>query len=102
MIIIEKEFAPIIARELKSVIEGLDNPEDYVLSLQFDYRDNNTLFYLEKVEVIEFQDMLFKISQKNVGKWCRFFRENPKLDHSFIALPKINSKCIKGLNVEDI
>lgn len=31
-----------------------------------------------------------------------FFRENPKLDHSFIALPKINSKCIKGLNVEDI
>lgn len=65
MIIIENEFAPIIARELKSVIEGLDNPEDYVLSLQFDYRDNNTLFYFEKVEVIEFKDMLFKISQKN-------------------------------------
>lgn len=57
--------APSIGKQLKNIIEKLNNPDDYVLSLQLDYRDNNTLFYLEKVSVIEFQDTMLKITQRN-------------------------------------
>lgn len=57
--------APSIGRQLKNIIENIDNPDDYVLSLQLDYRDNNTLFFLEKISVIEFQDTMLKITQRN-------------------------------------
>lgn len=57
--------APPISGQLKEIIEKLENPDDYVLSLQLDYRDDNTLFYLSKVSVIEFQDTLLKITQRN-------------------------------------
>lgn len=75
MNVISYDFAPVIAKELEKVINGLDNPEDYVLSLQFDYRDSNTLFYLEKVDVIVFNDLLIKIIQTN-GSVAFFEYEN--------------------------
>ena len=39
--------SPSIGEEIKEIIEGLSEIENYVLSLQLDYKDTNTLFYLK-------------------------------------------------------
>lgn len=57
--------APDIGDELKKIIKNINNPEDYVLSLQLDYRDHNTLFFLEKITEIDFQRNMLKIVQNN-------------------------------------
>ena len=56
---------PKIGKELEKIISDLNKPDDYCLSLQLDYRDNNTLFFLDKVSQIEFKKDMLKIKQKN-------------------------------------
>ena len=41
--------APDITLSLKESLELLDNPNDFMLNLQLDYRENNTCIYLDKV-----------------------------------------------------
>lgn len=67
MIKIEIDYleAPDIGDELKKIIKNLKNPKDYVLSLQLNYRDHNTLFFLEKITEIEFKRNMLKIVQNN-------------------------------------
>lgn len=79
--------APTIAKQLKHIIENLDNPDDYVLSLQLDYRENNTLFYLKKVSVIEFQETMLKITQRNNS--VAFFDYNNILEYCIINASEV-------------
>ena len=57
--------APDIALKIKDTINKLDSPDDYVLSLQLDYRDSNTLFYLKKIRSITFDKLWVEIEQEN-------------------------------------
>ena len=57
--------APKIAHKIKDNIEALNNVENYVLSLQLDYRDNNTLFYFKKVTKLNFAKEWLEIVQSN-------------------------------------
>lgn len=56
--------APPIGEEIKNIIEGLSDVNNFVLSLQLDYRDNNTIFYLNRVQLIEFKTDMLHISQE--------------------------------------
>ena len=57
--------APDIVHEIKKIIKELEHPEDYCLTLQLDYRDHNTIFYLNDVTAITFARDWLKIKQKN-------------------------------------
>ena len=57
--------APKIGFKIKEIIESITDINNYVLSLQFDYRDHNTLFYFDKVTDITFSKELLSIKQKN-------------------------------------
>ena len=54
-----------IGYQIKEKLEGITELENYVLSLQLDYRENNTLFYLEKINEIIFEKDMLIINQKN-------------------------------------
>ena len=54
-----------IGEELKKIITNLENPKDYVLSLQLDYRDANSIFNLDQLDKINFTDDLMEIIYKN-------------------------------------
>ena len=55
--------APNIAYKIKEVIEDLTCPENYALSLQLDYKDVNTIFYLKNVYGLNFQNEWVEIVQ---------------------------------------
>lgn len=55
--------APNIAHKIKEVIEDLTCPENYALSLQLDYKDVNTIFYLKNVYRLNFQKEWVEIVQ---------------------------------------
>jgi len=79
--------APSIAEEIDNIIKNLHNPDDYVLSLQLDYRDHNTIFYLKKVTEINFKENLLEIVQYNNS-------------HAFFTYQSILEYCI--INAQDI
>lgn len=56
--------SPPIGEKIKKAIENLTHPDKFVLSLQLDYHDHNTLFYLNKVNQITFNQELLEIEQK--------------------------------------
>jgi hypothetical protein len=74
--------APNITNKIKTEIEKLTHPENYALSLQLDYRDNHTIFYLKKVEEIIFSKDWLEIKQKNNSH--AFFDYNCILEYSVI------------------
>ena len=67
--------APKVAEKIEKVVNELDKPDDYALSLQLSYRDNNTIFYLDKVESINFSKDYLMIKQKN-NTHSFFYYEN--------------------------
>lgn len=81
--------APLIGLELSDTIDKLTNPEDYVLSMQLDYREENTIFYLNTVSLIEFGPEMLKITLRN-GSVLFYYYEN------ILEYYIINSKSIKG------
>lgn len=74
--------APDIADEIKRIIKGLNHPEDYCLTLQLDYRDHNTIFYLNEVYSITFARDWLKIRQKNNS--CALFNYTMILEYCVI------------------
>jgi len=84
---ISKFDAPDIALKIKDTIDRLKSPEKFVLSLQLDYRDNNTLFYLNKVNQINFDKNWIEIEQKNNS-------------HAFLDYRFILEYCV--INAEDV
>ncbi|WP_296789940.1 hypothetical protein [uncultured Methanobrevibacter sp.] len=79
--------SPSIGDEIKEIIGGLSDIENYVLSLQLDYKDTNTLFYLKHLQLIEFRkDMLHIAQEKN----C----------HVFISYENIVEYAV--INAEDV
>lgn len=60
--------SPSIGERIEAKIKKLNNPDDYVLALQLDYRDNHTLFYLHKLKSINFDKNFLEINQKNNGQ----------------------------------
>lgn len=79
--------APSIANKIKESIEKLENYDNYVLSLQLNYRDNNTIFYLKKVTHIHFEKEWLEIKQENNS-------------HAFFDYKHILEYCV--INAEDI
>ena len=79
--------APKIAQKIKDNIESLKNVENYVLSLQLDYRDNNTLFYFKKVTKLNFAKEWLEIVQSNNS-------------HAFFDYNYILEYCV--INAEDV
>lgn len=61
--VIVNDRAPLIGGDIQSIILELDDVSNFVLSLQLDYHDCNTIFYLDKVDRITFRDDLLHISQ---------------------------------------
>ena len=79
--------APRIAYKIKDNIETLNDVKNYVLSLQLDYRDNNTIFYLKKVTRLNFEKELLEIVQSNNS-------------HAFFDYKYILEYCV--INAEDV
>lgn len=71
-----------IGEELKKIITNLENPKDYVLSLQLDYRDANSIFNLDQLAKINFTDDLMEIIYKN--NTHVFFKIENILEYSII------------------
>ncbi|MBQ8017559.1 MAG: hypothetical protein IJ258_05565 [Methanobrevibacter sp.] len=71
-----------IGEELKKIITNLENPKDYVLSLQLDYRDANSIFNLDQLDKINFTDDLLEIIYKN--NTHVFFKIENILEYSII------------------
>lgn len=71
-----------IGEELKNIITNLENPKDYVLSLQLDYRDANSIFNLDQLDKINFTDDLMEIIYKN--NTHVFFKIENILEYSII------------------
>lgn len=63
--VIIEDRAPLISQDIKDIILSLENINNFVLSLQLDYHDCNTIFYLDKVDTIRFRDDLLHISQND-------------------------------------
>lgn len=79
--------APKIAQKIKDNIESLKNVENYVLSLQLDYRDNNTIFYFKNVCKLNFAKEWLEIVQSNNS-------------HAFFDYNYILEYCV--INAEDV
>lgn len=79
--------APKIAQKIKDNIESLKNVENYVLSLQLDYRDNNTIFYFKNVCKLNFAKEWLEIVQSNNS-------------HAFFDYKYILEYCV--INAEDV
>lgn len=79
--------SPTVGDEIKNVIDELSNKDSYVLSLQLDYRDNNTIFYLNRLKLIEFQKDMLHILQE-------------KCSHVFISYENILEYAV--INGEDV
>ena len=60
----------------------MENPKDYVLSLQLDYRDANSIFNLDQLDKINFTDDLMEIIYKN--NTHVFFKIENILEYSII------------------
>ena len=71
-----------IGEELKKIITNLENPKDYVLSLQLDYRDANSIFNLDQLDKINFTDDLMEIIYKK--NTHVFFKIENILEYSII------------------
>lgn len=76
-----------IANKIKDSIEKIDNPENYVLSLQLNYRENNTIFYLKNVTNITFGKEWLEIQQENNS-------------HAFFDYKHILEYCV--INAKDV
>ena len=63
--VIIEDRAPLISQDIKDIILSLEDINNFVLSLQLDYHDCNTIFYLDKVDTIRFRDDLLHISQND-------------------------------------
>lgn len=71
-----------IGEKLKEIITNLENPKNYVLSLQLDYRDANSIFNLDQLDKIYFIDDLMEIIYKN--NTHVFFKIENILEYSII------------------
>lgn len=57
--------SPSIALNLEELIGRIENLEDCILVIQLDYRDTNTIFNLDKVSYINFDEDYIEIRQEN-------------------------------------
>ena len=61
--------APEISLKIKESLETLlDEVENCIMVVQLDYRDNNTNFYLNKIQCINFDEYWMEITYKNNSK----------------------------------
>lgn len=61
--------APEISLKIKESLETLlDEVENFIMIVQLDYRDNNTNFYLNKIQCINFDEYWMEITYKNNSK----------------------------------
>ena len=71
-----------IRGSIRDTIEELENPDNHVLSIQLDYRDHNTIFYLNKVDEINFEKEYMEIRQGNDTR--AFFKYDNILEYCII------------------
>ena len=61
--------APEVTLKVQETLRNIENIEDCVLILQLSYHETSTLFYLEKVKLINFDEYYLEITQTN-GSAC--------------------------------
>ena len=82
--------APDITLSLKESLELLDNPNDFILCLQLDYRENNTNIYLDKVECVNFEEYWLSITLENGSKM--YFNYINILEYSIVNAKETKNK----------
>lgn len=82
--------APEITLTLKEELELLDQPNDFLLSLQLNYREENTLIYLNKINSINFEEYWLTVTLKNNSKM--FFNYNNVLEYSIVNIKELKQK----------
>ena len=93
MIIIKIKFntrAPEITLTLKKELELLDKPNDFLLCLQLNYREENTLIYLNKINCINFEEYWLTVTLKNNS--TMFFNYNHVLEYSIVNATELKQK----------
>jgi len=76
-----------IRSTMKYAIDELKDPDNHVLSIQLDYRDHNTIFYLNKVDEINFEKDYMEIRQGNDTR--AFFKYDNILEYCLINAEEV-------------
>ena len=82
--------APDITLSLKESLELLDDPNKFMLTLQLDYRENNTNIHLDKVDCLNFDEYWLSITLKNHSK--TYYNYINILEYSIVNASEINNK----------
>lgn len=85
--------APKIAIDIKNIIDNLQDYTNYVLFLQLDYRENSTLFFLNKVESIYFNEYMLEV--KLINGSVLFFEHEYILEYSVINMDDVKIEGVE-------
>ena len=95
MIFIKIEFdvrAPEITLSLKESLELLDNPDDFIFNLQLNYRENNTVIYLNKTKCLNFEEYWITVTLKNNSKM--YFNYDNILEYSIVNATELKKEVV--------
>lgn len=57
--------APLLALNIKDSIDTIEKPEDYIFVIQLNYRENHTIYHLNKISAINFEENFIEIKHLN-------------------------------------
>ena len=57
--------APLLALNIKDSIDHINNTDEYAFAIQLNYRENHTIYYLKKIQTINFDENFLEIQHKN-------------------------------------
>lgn len=63
--------APCIGTHIQESIEKINNNHDYIFAIQLTYRDNHTIYYLNKINKITFERDFLKLEHNNGS--CNYY-----------------------------
>ena len=63
--------APYIGVHIEETITNVKNPDDYIFAIQLNYRENHTIYHLDKIESIHFEKNFLKIQHTNGS--CNYY-----------------------------
>ena len=63
--------APYIGEHIKESIDNVDNTDEYIFAIQLNYRDNHTVYHLDRISSISFEANFLKIEHTNGS--CNYY-----------------------------
>jgi len=63
--------APLIASYIEESISKIDNTDNYAFAIQLSYRENHTIYYLDKINSINFERNFLRIEHNNGS--CNYY-----------------------------